>query len=830
MREDYSSDGDAWNYLPFEQSRSRAYRWSEDGMAGICDVKQHLCFAFAFWNGVDPFLKERPFGLSNGQGNHGEDVKDYWWYLDSTPTHSWMRWRYHYPQRRFPYEELVQENARRSRNDPEFELLDTGVFEGGYWIIEVSYAKAAPDDICIEVSVRNAGSAAATLHLLPTLWFRNRWAWNPNVNKPSLHAESRDLIADDPVLGRRHLVSDGTPDLLFCDNETNMVRCFRGGKSASQYPKDGINDHVVNDAATVNPNGTGTKAAFWHRLTVAAGATATVRLRLSDAAGAGLSSGFSAVMTQRAAEADAFYAALSSANVDSDSQAIMRQAFAGLLWGKQFYHFDVARWFDGDPGQPAPPTGRDSIRNGAWRHLNTEDVISMPDKWEYPWFAAWDLGFHCATLAYVDPEFAKQQLILICREWLMHANGQLPAYEWNFSDVNPPVHAWAARRIFEIDGSRDFDFLERIFHKLLINFTWWVNRKDSLGNDVFEGGFLGLDNIGVFNRSTLPPGAGQLEQSDATAWMAMYCLDLLKIALTLAHHDSTYEDVATKFFEHFARIAVAMDNQGLWNAEDGYYYDILHLDAGSRLPVKAHSIVGLIALCGTTVVDSKVTSALPGFTERMLWFLENKTEFARVVSQSRDYGQGERRLFAIVDPDRLRQILARAFDENELLSPYGLRSVSAWHRDHPLVMNVNGVESRLDYEPAESTTGLYGGNSNWRGPIWFPVNHLVIEALRRFQHFLGDDYKVEYPTRSGKMLTLDQIADDLEGRLISIFTSSANGSRPVFGGNAKFQTDPEWRDLIPFHEYFHGDNGAGLGASHQTGWTALVAGYIARQG
>jgi hypothetical protein len=824
VREDYSADGDAWDSFPHDQARSRTYRWNEDGMAGICDIEQRLCLALSVWNGVDPILKERAFGLTNTQGNHGEDVKEYWWYLDSTPTHSWMRWRYHYPQAAFPYESLIEENARRDRNEPEFELLDTGVFDGDrYWQITVEYAKATPEDVLMRIHARNAGPAAATLHVLPTLWFRNTWSWTPGTPRPQLRADGSAIVADHPTLGRHTLCGDGAPEALFCDNESNTRRLW--DEPGPEYPKDGINNHVVDGAATVNPARTGTKAALHYVLSVAPGETATVTVRLSDTAASAADA--ESIIEARRGEADEFYAALTPSDAGTDETAVMRQAFAGMLWSKQFYHLNISRWLDGDPGGPPPPPDRGAVRNGGWRHFDAVDVLSMPDTWEYPWFASWDLAFHCVPLAHVDAEFAKRQLILLCREWYMHPNGQLPAYEWSFDDANPPVHAWAALRVFEIDGAHDIEFLERVFHKLMINFTWWVNRKDAVGNNVFQGGFLGLDNIGPFNRSMLPESAGRLEQSDGTAWMAMYCLNLLEMALILARHDVTYEDVATKFFEHFAYVASAMDGQGLWDDVDGWYYDVLNTADGTRIPVRAHSVVGLIALCAVTVMEPSVKTDLPAFVRRMEWFLGNRPEFARVIDHAMEDGSGRRRLLSPVDPDRLRRILARVLDEAEFLSDHGLRALSRYHLEHPLAIDVGGTVAVLDYEPGESTSSLFGGNSNWRGPVWFPINLLVIEALRRYRLFLGDTYTVEYPTGSGQMRHLGEVAADLSSRLVSLFTADAQGRRAVFGSNPTLQTDPAWHDQVPFHEYFHGDTGAGLGASHQTGWTGVVADLIA---
>ncbi len=825
VREDYSANGDAWNYVTHDQARSRAFRWSEEGLGGICDDHQLLCLAFAFWNGVDPILKERIFGLTGPQGNHGEDAKEYWWYVDSTPTHSWMRWRYLYPQAAFPYDDLVAENARRGQLDPEYELADTGALDNGFWDITVDYAKETPEDLVLELRARNAGASTQTLHVLPTLWFRNTWAWGLTDTKPALHVESMRIVADHTVIGRMFLVGDGDYTPLVCDNEFNAERLW-GSTSPSAFPKDGINDHVIQGAATANPTQAGTKAALHYVLTVDAGMSAVIRLRLGrrevEAA-----DGASEVVERRHTEADAFYASVIPSRLTSDQRLVARQALSGMLWGKQFYHYNVTRWLDGDPALPPPPPERLTGRNAGWRHLDTADVVSMPDKWEYPWFAAWDLGFQCVALAHVDPEFAKQQLILLCREWYMHANGQLPAYEWSFDDVNPPVHAWAALRVFEIDGATDFEFLARVFHKLLINFTWWVNREDAEGNNIFEGGFLGLDNIGPFNRSEVLPEGGRLEQSDGTAWMAMYSLNLLEIALVLATFDRTYEDVATKFFEHFAAIATAMNEQGLWDDDAGFYYDSWHVADGTRVPIQARSIVGLIPLCAATTLGDATLRRLPDFAERLRLFVKLKPRFAAAVSLEVEDAERESRLLAIVDPERLRRILEYVLDESEFLSDHGLRALSRFHADHPLEIDLGGAVARLDYEPAESTSRLYGGNSNWRGPIWFPVNHLIIEALRVYHRFLGDTWTVEYPRGSGRQAHLGAVADDIAARLASIFLRAADGRRPVVAGIGLYAR-PDLADAVPFHEYFHAETGQGLGASHQTGWTGLVADLLLR--
>jgi hypothetical protein len=826
VREDYSATGEAWDFFPHDHARSRTYRWNEDGLAGICDDRQTLCFALAFWNGRDPILKERIFGLTGPQGNHGEDAKEYWWYLDSTPTHSWMRWRYMYPQAEFPYTRLVEENARRGRLDPEFELVDTGVFDDDrYWEITADYAKASPEDVLIRISVRNAGPERATLDLLPTLWFRNTWSWGIDGTKPEIRLESGALVAEHAVLGRRALTGSGTAEALFCENETNNERLF-GVPNATPYPKDGINDYVVHGAPTVNPAQVGTKAALRYRLEVDAGQTATIELRLAERPGVGAD--FDEVFARRAREADEFYGELTPADASADEARVLRQALGGMLWSKQFFHYDVQRWLDGDPAGPPPPESRRYGRNHDWTHLNNMDIVSMPDKWEYPWYAAWDLAFHCVALAHVDPEFAKEQLVLMCREWYMHPNGQLPAYEWAFGDVNPPVHAWAALRVHEVAGGDDDAFLERVFHKLLLNFTWWVNRKDSEGNNVFEGGFLGLDNIGPFDRSALPV-SGRLEQSDGTAWMAMYCQNLLELALRLAERDPTYEDLATKFFEHFALIASALNDKGLWNDEDGFYYDVLKLGDGSSIPLRARSVVGLLPLAAVTTLGPATMARLGDFMKRVEWFTKNRREGRNVVQHTASPAHAGWRMLSIVDEDRLRRLLSVMLDESEFLSPHGLRALSAFHREHPLEVHVDGVSATLDYEPGESTSGLFGGNSNWRGPVWFPVNYLLIESLRVYGRYLGDGFRVECPTGSGRLLSLAEVADELGARLTAIFLEREDGTRPVFGGYDRFQHDASWHDLLPFHEYFHGDTGAGLGASHQTGWTGLVADLIIRR-
>ena len=827
VREDYSEHGEAWDYFPHDHARSRAYRWSEDGLGGISDSAQQLCLAFTFWNGRDPILKERIFGLTGNEGNHGEDAKEYWWFLDSTPTHSWMRWRYVYPQTEFPYESLGEENRGRGRLDPEFELLDTGAFDGDrYWEITVDYAKKDVDDWCIRASVRNAGPEAATLHVLPTLWFRNTWSCGIDDRRPTIVDKDGALVADHHSLGRMTLTGSPGSTSVFCDNESNAERLW--GTSGSVFPKDGIGNHVVNGDTTVNPEGVGTKASLWYLLDVPAGQTREIRLRFARG---GHSTGpdFARTLTTREREANEFYSDLTPDAADDEESMILRQAFAGMLWSKQFFHYDVERWLDGDPAGPPPPANRKSGRNRQWRHLNNHDIISMPDAWEYPWYAAWDLAFHCVALAHVDPEFAKGQLRLMCREWYMHPNGQLPAYEWAFGDVNPPVHAWAALRVFEIDGSNDFEFLAQIMHKLLINFTWWVNRKDADGKNVFEGGFLGLDNIGPIDRSAQLPVDGHLEQSDGTAWMAMYCLDLLEMALVLAQHDKSYEDIATKFFEHFSYIASAIHDRGLWDHDDGFYYDVLQITHGERIPLKVRSIVGVLPMVATSTLGEATLTALPSFTEHLEWFLANKQTLATNAHETHVRDGSEGRLLSIVSPDRLDRVLRYVLDENEMLSAHGVRALSAMHREHPFSVELGGTKFEVDYEPGESTSGLFGGNSNWRGPVWFPINYLVIEATRRFARFFGDDHLVECPTGSGNLLNLTQVADELARRLISLFRDDDNGRRPCFGDVEKMQTDGRWHDNLLFHEYFHGDTGKGLGASHQTGWTGLVADLIIRR-
>jgi hypothetical protein len=845
VREDYSAGGAAWEYFSHDQSRSRVYRWGEDGIAGISDTRQRLCFAIALWNGQDPILKERIFGLTGNEGNHGEDVKEYYFYLDSTPTHSYMKCLYKYPQQAFPYAQLVEENQRRSKLEPEFELLDTGIFDDDrYFDIFVEYAKATAEDILIQITIANRSHESSTLQLLPTLWFRNLWDWNPDITPPLIkvvHSDSKlsQVEAQCPTLATHWLYCEGDAELLFTNNETNYQRLF-GTANRSPYVKDGINDYVVNgDAQAINPDRVGTKFAAHYSLTLAPGETKTVRLRLSDQPqmATPFSAEFEQIFQTRKQEADEFYQDVSPFPQSADVRNIQRQAFAGLLWSKQYYQYSVHDWLKGDPGQPAPPTDRKAGRNHEWGTLFSEDILSMPDKWEYPWFAAWDLGFHLIPLAMIDPDFAKLQLDRLTREWYMHPNGQLPAYEWKFSDVNPPVQAWAALQVYQIEqkstGQGDRAFLQRVFHKLMLNFTWWVNRKDMAGNNVFQGGFLGLDNIGIFDRSAELPTGGYLNQADGTSWMGMYCLNMLAIALELAKTDDAYEDIASKFFEHFLYIADAIDCIGdtkmsLWDEEDGFYYDALHLPDGQQVPLKVRSMVGLIPLYAVAVLELETLDKFPGFKRRMQWFIRNRPDLKENVACMETPGTGARRLLAIAYRSKLQRILQRLLDENEFFSPYGIRAVSKYHKDHPYCFQLNGQEYCVRYEPAESSTGLFGGNSNWRGPVWFPVNYLIIESLQRFHTYLGDDFKVECPTGSGHEMTLAEVAITLSHRLVALFERDATGRRPVYGGIERFQSDPHWRDYILFHEYFHGDNGAGIGASHQTGWTGLVAALISQ--
>jgi len=850
VREDYSPYGTAWDFLPHDQARSKAYRWGEDGIGGISDRHQLICFAVSLWNGRDPILKERIFGLTGSEGNHGEDVKEYYFYLDSTPTHSYMKYLYKYPQAEFPYGRLVEENRRRGKDAPEFELMDTGVFdEDRYFDVEIEYAKATPEDILIRINVTNRGPETADLHLLPTIWFRNTWSWQKGAPRPSLR-HTQDVRNASAIqlcqsaYGHRWLFCNGMPELLFTENETNTRRLYNY-ENGTRHAKDAINDYVVHGVKdAVNPAKAGTKAAAHYPLTLGPGERKTIKLRLTDLEIPPENSDpcngkFDATFDERKREADEFYDSVTPEHLSQDAKSVMRQALGGLLWSKQFYYYDMGSWLKGDPAEPPPPSERLNGRNSQWTHLYNDDIISMPDKWEYPWYAAWDLAFHCVPLAIVDSDFAKDQLVLLLREWYMHPNGQLPAYEWAFGDVNPPVHAWAAWRVYKIDkkrnGKGDTKFLERVFHKLMLNFNWWVNRKDAEGRNVFQGGFLGLDNIGVFDRSAALPTGGHIEQSDGTSWMGMYCLNMLAIAMELASEDPAYEDVASKFWEHFLYIAHAMNHLGdersrLWNEEDGFYYDVLCLPDGTGFPMKVRSMVGLIPLFAVETLEPETLRKMSGFKRRLEWFIDNRKDLIGNVACMKTRGEGERRMLSILDQDQLRRVLKVMLDENEFLSPYGIRALSQIHKEHPYTLQVNGAEHRVSYEPAESSTGLFGGNSNWRGPIWFPVNYLIIESLQKFHHYLGDDYKVECPTGSGQMMTLWEVAAELSRRLTRIFLRDSGGRRPVFGGIEKFQTDPNWSDLILFHEYFHGDTGSGVGANHQTGWTGLVAKLIQQSG
>jgi hypothetical protein len=874
VREDYSANGTAWEFFPFEHSHARTYRWGEDGIGGICDRHQMICFALALWNGKDPILKERLFGLTGNQGNHGEDVKECYFYLDSTPTHSYMRMLYKYPQAEFPYRWLLEENGKRGRTNPEFELLDTGVFqENRYFDVFVEYAKADVEDILIKITAFNRGPEAAPLHLLPTLWYRNTWSWGKDLRRPVVRR-----APDTPgslctelqhwQYGKRWLLAAGTPELLFTENETNYEEIFKF-RSRTPYVKDGFHSYLIRgNRGAVNPEHTGTKMASHYALNLGPGESATLKLRLTDLDPLGgmdpdspmvgtitgpahhertagipgtndFGAGFDAVFADRQKEASEFYESRFPKGMSDDAHHVMRQGYSGMLWNKQFYHYDVYTWLEGDPAGPEPPPERLHGRNKDWTHLYNDDVISMPDKWEYPWYAAWDLAFHCIPLAIVDPDYAKEQLLLLLREWYMHPNGQLPAYEWAFGDVNPPVHAWAAWRVYKIErrvrGVADRSFLERVFHKLLLNFTWWVNRKDPDGHNIFQGGFLGLDNIGVFDRSAPLPTGGHLEQSDGTSWMGMYCLNMLAIALELAKDDQAYEDVASKFFEHFVYIARAMNDMGpngrsLWDDEDGFYYDLLHLPNGEEHFLKIRSIVGLIPLFAVETLEPEIVDRLPGFKRRMQWFIDNHPDVPEHIEMTQRSARGVRRLLSLANRKQLKRILTRMLDETEFLSPHGIRALSRYHEDHPYEVQVNGHTSKIDYEPAESNTDVFGGNSNWRGPIWFPVNYLLIESLQKYHHYFGEDFKIECPTHSRNEQDLWQVAQEISKRLTRIFVRGKDGKRPFAAGQELFNSDPHWRDLILFYEYFHGDNGAGLGASHQTGWTGLVAKLLEQSG
>jgi hypothetical protein len=842
VREDYSAEGNAWKHFTHDQARSRAYRWGEDGIAGLSDDKKHLCFALAFWNGKDPILKERLFGLDNSEGNHGEDVKEYYFYLDSTPTHSYMRYLYKYPQLAFPYDDLVDANARRTRRDMEYELLDTGIFDGGrYFDVFVEYAKGGPEDILIQITAVNRGTEAAELHLLPTLWFRNDWSsWIAKpAEKPSLKLLKKIpgmcvIAADHPKIGQYYWYGEGDAAPLFTENETNNARLFPDQPNVSPYVKDGINHFVVQGQnAAVNPAQCGTKASIHYRYHVNPGKPVTVRLRLTREVlvGEPFGEAFDRVMISRLHEADEFYQSVIPPTLSQDAANVMRQSLAGMLWSKQYYFFDADQWLKEHRGHPLHEK-HPHCRNSQWFHMINEDIISMPDKWEYPWYAAWDLAFHAVALSVVDIDFAKRQLQLMLSENYLHPNGQIPAYEWNFSDVNPPVHAWATLFIHRLEqgrnGTADFDFLKSVFNKLLLNFTWWVNQKDRFGSNLFSGGFLGLDNIGIFDRSAPLPTGGYLEQADGTAWMAFFCQNMMEIAIELAAHDPSYEDMASKFVEHFLWIATVMNRpgqDGMWDEEDGFYYDLLRLPYGHATRLKVRSIVGLLPLCATTVIEPWQRERVPGALAAILRRFSKMPEIQNAIHPTGPGHRGvsERGIIAMVNPERLRRILSKMLDENEFLSPYGIRSLSKFHEKNPYVLRVDGNEHRVDYLPAESDTGMFGGNSNWRGPIWFPVNAMIIRALQQYYLYYGDNFKIECPTGSGKMMNLFEVSKEIAERLTRIFKQDEHGRRPVYGGTEKFQSDPEWRDNILFYEYFHGDNGAGLGASHQTGWTGIVA-------
>jgi hypothetical protein len=852
VREDYSANGDAWSYLPHDHARSRAYRWNEDGIAGICDRHQYLCFAIALWNTHDPILKERMFGLSAREGNHGEDVKEYYFYLDNTPTHSYMKYLYKYPQAAYPYEQLLEENRRRGRSDPEYELVDTGTFDQKrYFDVVVEYAKVAPEDILIRINISNRGPQAAPIHVLPTLWFRNTWTWGRDDRRPSLSRFPKTWSKDDQVcaiiakhwqLGEYLLYCLGAGECAFTENETNRERLFNM-PSRSPYVKDAFHSYLIEgNRNVVNPAGVGTKAAAHYFRTVEPGETVSLRLRLAPLVDAhpydDPFSDFDANIRQRREEADELYSVLLPSQLSDDAKLIARQAFAGMLWSKQYYHYVVTDWLDGDPAQPAPPSERLHGRNSDWVHFFARDIISMPDKWEFPWFASWDLGFHCVALAYLDPQFAKEQIVLMLREWFTHPNGQTPAYEWDFSDVNPPVLSLAAKAVFEVEraltGVADYAFLERVFQKSLLNFTWWVNRKDALGKNIFQGGFLGMDNIGAFDRDNLPPGY-LLGQADGTSWMAAFAKNMLSIALILAERDPVYEDLASKFWEHYIYIAYSMNNprestMSLWDEQDGFFYDYLYSAKSKGFPIRARTIMGFIPIFGGTTVAADTFDRYPDFQRRRRWFIEHRPDLVESIQSSIVPGPNNNLLLGFVREDQLRRMLSYMLDENEFLSPFGIRSVSRFHLKHPLVLHLAGQEYRLDYEPGESTNQLFGGNSNWRGPVWMPVNQLILLTLRQYYNYYGDTFKIECPTGSGNQMTLRQVSHEIGRRLVHLFLRDEHGNRPVFGSQPLFNNDPHWRDLIPFYEYFHGDTGRGCGASHQTGWTGLIAQILIDRG
>jgi Glycosyl hydrolase family 63 C-terminal domain len=833
VREDYSPGGTAWEYFPHDHARSRAYRWGEDGIAGISDAEQLVCLSLGMWNGADPILKERMFGLTNSEGNHGEDVKEHYFYLDATPTHSYLKMLYKYPHRAFPYADLVAENARRGTDVPEYELLDTGVFaENRYFDIFVEYAQVEPGDILMKISAWNRGPAAL-LHLIPQLVLRNTWSWEPGCEKPELRAAGDGAIAIEPAgLGVSRLYFDGDAETLYTENESNAQRLWNYGPAG--YFKDAFHERIVGGHRDrVNPARSGTKAGVWYQSTIPAGGHVALRLRLSHRTASAPFEDFDSNLGQRRFEADAYYEDLQKHISSADERVVQRQAFAGLIWSKQFYYLDVPRWLKGDPAQMKPPDSRLHGRDTDWRNLNNADILSMPDKWEYPWYASWDLAFHCIPFALIDSQFAKHQLVLLTREWYMHPNGQIPAYEWAFSDVNPPVHAWATWRVYQIDrkqnaGKGDLEFLERVFHKLMLNFTWWVNRKDNLGRNIFQGGFLGLDNIGVFDRSAQLPTGGYINQSDGTSWMAMYALNLMRIALELSEHNHVYEDIASKFFEHFLNIAEAMssmvsDDIGLWDDEDQFFYDVLCLPDNQRVRMRIRSMVGLIPLFAVETLEPELLEKLPGFRRRLEWFLMHRPDLASLVSHWQSPGRGERRLLSLLRGHRMKKLLRRMLDETEFLSDYGIRALSKAHLNQPFELQVGNVDQSVRYTPGESETRQFGGNSNWRGPIWFPLNFLIIESLQKFHHYYGSDFKVECPTGSGHFATLDEVATELSHRLSRIFLKDDKGERPVLRHQPQLQSDPNYQDCIPFYEYFHGDTGRGVGASHQSGWTSLIA-------
>jgi hypothetical protein len=854
VREDYSAGGTAWEYFPHDHARSRAYRWGEDGIAGVSDAEQRVCLSLALWNGADSILKERLFGLTNAEGNHGEDVKEHYFYLDATPTHSYLKMLYKYPQRAYPYADLVAENARRGTDLPEYELLDTGIFaDDRYFDVFVEYAQVEPGDMLMKITVWNRGAAPAELHLIPQLVLRNTWTWEPGSAKPMLRALPDGSIGIEPAsLGMSRLYVDGNADLLFTENETNGPRLWnlgaglpgaglpgaglpgRPATGAPGYFKDGFHDRIVGGrSGSVNPARHGTKAGAWFRCAIDAGGKQVFRLRLSRRTLDQPFAEFEDCLTLRRSEADEFYAELQKNMTFADERMVQRQAFAGLIWSKQFYQLDIPRWLKGDPGQPIPPQARLHGRNTEWRNLNNADIVSMPDTWEYPWYASWDLAFHCIPFALIDAEFAKHQLVLLTREWYMHPNGQIPAYEWAFSDVNPPVHAWAAWRVYQIDrkqngGNGDLEFLERVFHKLMLNFTWWVNRKDNLGRNIFQGGFLGLDNIGVFDRSAQLPTGGYINQSDGTSWMAMYSLNLMRIALELALHNHVYEDIASKFFEHFLNITEAMScmfsaDVGLWDEQDQFFYDVLNLPNDERVRLRIRSMVGLIPLFAVETLEPELLEQLPGFRKRLEWFLNHRPDLASLVSHWESPGRGQRRLLSLLRGHRMKKLLKRMLDESEFLSDYGIRALSRAHLAHPFVLRVGDIDQSVRYSPAESESRQFGGNSNWRGPIWFPLNFLIVESLQKFHHYYGNDFKVECPTGSGKFMTIDEVATELSHRLSRIFLKDSKGERAVLRHQPQLQSDPNYQDCIPFYEYFHGDTGRGVGASHQSGWTSLIA-------